>query len=131
RVAFYNGAAELAPGITLHPAPGHSLGLQFVRVHTRRGWVVVASDVTHFYENMESGGPFTTAVNVGGMLDGFDALAAHAPTKDHIVPGHDPLVMARYPAASPELEGIVVRLDVEPQLATETASAARCKGDVR
>lgn len=114
RVNFYNGAAELAPGITLHPAGGHSMGLQFVRVHTRRGWVIVASDVTHFYENMESGRPFTTAFNVGEMLEGFDKLAALAPTRKHIVPGHDPLVMARYPAPSSELKGIAVRLDVEP-----------------
>ena len=28
--------------------------------------------------------------------------------------GDDPLVMARYPAAGPGLEGIVVRLDVDP-----------------
>jgi len=131
RVDFYNGAAELAPGITLHPAPGHSLGLQFVRVFTRRGWVVVASDVTHFYENMESGRPFTTAVNVGGMLDGFGALAAHAPSKAHIVPGHDPLVMARYPAVSGELAGIAVHLDVAPQLATEAAPATCTKGEIR
>jgi glyoxylase-like metal-dependent hydrolase (beta-lactamase superfamily II) len=131
RVEFYNGPAELAPGIAVHPAPGHSLGLQFVRVHTRRGWVVIASDVTHFYENMESGRPFATAVNVGGMLDGFDALAAHAPAKDHIVPGHDPLVMARYPAVSPELAGIAVRLDVEPQLATDTVRATRTKGETQ
>src|ERR1700730_3994176 len=46
RVDFYNGPAELAPGITVHPAPRHSLRLQFVRVHTRRGWVVLASDGT-------------------------------------------------------------------------------------
>ena len=30
----------------------------------------------------------------------------------HVVPGHDPLVFARYPAAKPGLEGIAVRLDV-------------------
>jgi hypothetical protein len=30
------------------------------------------------------------------------------------VPGHDPLVMKLYPAPSPELEGIAVRLDVPP-----------------
>ena len=117
RVDFYNGAAELAPGITLHPAPGHSVGLQFVRVYTRRGWVVVASDVTHFYENMESGRPFSTAVNVGDMLEAFGALADQAPAHEHIVPGHDPQVMARYPAVSPALEGIVVRLDVPPKSA--------------
>jgi glyoxylase-like metal-dependent hydrolase (beta-lactamase superfamily II) len=115
RVVFYNGPAEVAPGITLHAAGGHSAGLQFVRVHTARGWVVVASDVTHFYENLESRRPFTTAFHVGQMLDGFEALLAQAPTPAHIVPGHDPLVMKRYPAPSRELEGIAVRLDVMPR----------------
>ncbi len=114
RVVFYNGDAELAPGITLHAASGHSAGLQFVCVNTRRGRVVVASDVSHFYENMASERPFTTALHIGGMLEGFDRLIALAPDESHIVPGHDPLVMKLYPAASPELEGAVVRLDVPP-----------------
>jgi hypothetical protein len=30
------------------------------------------------------------------------------------LPGHDPLVMKFYPAPSPQLEGIAVRLDVPP-----------------
>ncbi|MBT5512656.1 MAG: N-acyl homoserine lactonase family protein, partial [Rhodospirillaceae bacterium] len=34
---------------------------------------------------------------------------------DHIVPGHDPKVLERYPAVSGELEGIAVRLDVAPK----------------
>ncbi|MEI9805582.1 MAG: N-acyl homoserine lactonase family protein [Pseudolabrys sp.] len=114
RVQFYFGSAELCPGISLHAAGGHSAGLQFVRVHTRRGWVVVASDVTHFYENLETGRPFVTAFHVGQMLDGFELLKAQAPTPHHIVPGHDPLVMKRYPAPSADLEGIAVRLDVMP-----------------
>src|ERR1043166_8509504 len=114
RVMFYNGGAELAPGITLHPVGGHSMGLQFVRVHTKRGWVVVASDTTHFYENMDSGRPFTTAFHIGLMLEAYDALRAAAPSAAHIVPGHDPLVMTRYPPPRPELDGIVVRLDVAP-----------------
>jgi glyoxylase-like metal-dependent hydrolase (beta-lactamase superfamily II) len=114
RVLFYDGDATVAPGIRLHRAGGHSAGLQFVSVNTRRGWVVVASDVTHFYENMDSGRPFVTAFHIGEMLEGFDLLRRVAPTPDHIVPGHDPLVMQRYPAAAPGLEGIAVRLDVPP-----------------
>jgi hypothetical protein len=35
----------------------------------------------------------------------------------HIVPGHDPLVMRRYPAARPGLEQIAVRLDADPRIA--------------
>src|SRR6266566_4837281 len=31
RVMFYNGDAELAPGLTVHAVGGHSAGLQFVR----------------------------------------------------------------------------------------------------
>ena len=114
RVLFYDGDAEIAPGLTVHAAGGHSAGLQFVRVNTRRGPVVLASDVSHFYENMTSERPFTTAFHVGDMLVGFDKLRAAAPDEDHIVPGHDPLVMKRYPAPSPELDGVAVRLDVPP-----------------
>jgi glyoxylase-like metal-dependent hydrolase (beta-lactamase superfamily II) len=114
RVMFYDGDAELAPGVTVHAAGGHSDGLQFVRVRTRRGFVVVASDVSHFYENMAAGRPYTTAFHVGEMLEAFEKLLARAPDESHIVPGHDPLVMKLYPPPTPALEGIVVRLDVPP-----------------
>ena len=46
RVSFSDGTAEIAPGITVHHIGGHSMGLQFVRVLTKRGWVVVASETT-------------------------------------------------------------------------------------
>jgi hypothetical protein len=48
------------------------------------------------------------------MLEAYDTLRANAPTPQHIVPGHDPLVMKFYPPPSPDLAGIVVRLDVTP-----------------
>jgi glyoxylase-like metal-dependent hydrolase (beta-lactamase superfamily II) len=83
-------------------------------VNTARGVVVLASDVTHFYENMETYRPFTTALHIGEMLDAFDTLRAHAASPELIVPGHDPEVMRRYPAVSEALKGIAVRLDVAP-----------------
>ncbi len=114
RVRLHNGPVELCPGVTLHPAPGHSAGLQFVCVNTQRGVVVLASDVTHFYENIEAYRPFPACVSVADALESFDRVRDAAPSMQHIVPGHDPLVMRRYPAPSPELEGIAVRLDVPP-----------------
>src|SRR5258708_182986 len=39
---------------------------------------------------------------------------SHLPDENHIVPGHDPLVMKLYPAPGPELEGVAVCLDVPP-----------------
>lgn len=114
RVVFHNGDEDLLPGITLHHIPGHTRGLQAVRVHTKRGWVVLASDVAHYYESLEKGTPFLTHENLFQMLEGFRHVQTLGATKDHIVPGHDPLVLQRYPAPSPELEGIVAQLDVAP-----------------
>jgi hypothetical protein len=59
------------------------------------------------------------------MLEAFDTLRASAPTPQHIDPGHDPLVMKFYPAPSPELAGIVVRLDVTPDDAELSAIEAK------
>ena len=75
---------------------------------------MLASDVTHYYENMNSGRPFTTAFHIGDMLAGFDKLRASADSEKHIIPGHDPLVMKLFPPPKPELAGIVARLDLEP-----------------
>lgn len=36
-------------------------------------------------------------------------------SEDHIIPRHDPMVMQLYPALSPDLECIAVRLDVAPR----------------
>ncbi len=114
RVTFYDGDATLAPGIKLHLVGGHTAGLQFVTVETARGRVVLASDAAHFYDNLHLDRPFPYAFHVGMMHEAFDKLRSQAPPS-HIIPGHDPKVMALYPAPTPELEGQVVRLDVAPR----------------
>ncbi len=113
RVAFHDGDSELAPGITLHFIGGHTMGMQVVRVRTRRGWVVLASDASHFYENMETLSPFPIYYNVDDMIRGYQTLKGLASSPRHIIPGHDPLVLARYPAPKKALAGIAVKLDVE------------------
>jgi glyoxylase-like metal-dependent hydrolase (beta-lactamase superfamily II) len=114
RVQFHDGASDIAPGISVHHVGGHTNGLQVVRVRTRRGWVVLASDAVHFYANMETGRPFPVIYNVGDVLEGFNRVKALADTDDHIVPGHDPEVLRRYPAPNEGLKGWVARLDAEP-----------------
>ena len=111
RVRFHDGDAELFPGVSLHLIGGHTMGLQVVRVATRRGWVVLASDASHFYANMEQVRPFPIVWSVADMVDGYAKLRRLADSPQHIIPGHDPLVMQRYPAPSKALEGIAVRLD--------------------
>jgi len=114
RVAFHDGTDELAPGITVHRIGGHSRGLQCVRVKTRRGYVVLASDATHLYAHIEQGRIFPIVYNVGEVLEGYATVKRLASSPGHIVPGHDPAVLDRYPPARPGLEGWIVRLDAEP-----------------
>jgi len=115
RVQFHAGADELAPGITVHHVGGHTDGLQVMRVKTERGRVVLASDASHFYANFEQMRAYPTVYNVGDMLEGFSTIRRLATSLQHVVPGHDPLVLQRYAAAKPGLAGIAVRLDVEPR----------------
>ncbi|ANN66748.1 N-acyl homoserine lactonase family protein [Bordetella bronchialis] len=115
RVVFHDGDAEIAPGIGVHAIGGHTAGLQAVRVHTARGWVVLASDASHYYEHFEQDRVFPLVYSVGDVLQGYRRLKELAASPEHVVPGHDPLVMARYPAAGPGLEGIVARLHEAPR----------------
>jgi glyoxylase-like metal-dependent hydrolase (beta-lactamase superfamily II) len=114
RVAFHAGDVELAPGLSLHLIGGHTAGLQAVRVWTRRGWLVLASDAAHFYANMDEGRPFPIVCDVAAMLEGHRTLKTLAGAADLVIPGHDPLVLARFPAARPELAGHIARLDADP-----------------
>ena len=111
RVRFHAGDAQLAPGISVHLIGGHTMGLQVVRVATRRGHVVLASDASHYYANMGEGRPFPIVYNVADMMEGWGKVLALADSAAHVIPGHDPLVLERYPAPSKELQGIVARLD--------------------
>jgi glyoxylase-like metal-dependent hydrolase (beta-lactamase superfamily II) len=115
RVAFHDGDDEIAPGVTVHRIGGHSKRLQSVRVNTRRGPVMLASDATHLYAHIEQGRVFPIVYNVGDVVEGYATLRRLAASPRHIVPGHDPAVLDRYPAAKAGLEGWVARLDVEPK----------------
>jgi glyoxylase-like metal-dependent hydrolase (beta-lactamase superfamily II) len=110
RVVFHDGDDTLAPGITLHRIGGHSKGLQCVRVKTVRGHVVLASDATHLYGHVMEGRVFPITYSVAETLEGYATLRRLADSDEHIVPGHDPDVLRRYPASGPGLEGWVVDL---------------------
>ena len=114
RVNFIDGEESIAPGISLHKIGGHTAGVQCIRVWTQRGWVVLASDTSHYYEHYETYRVFPATFNLGDVIKGYETLRRLADSNKHIIPGHDPLVMKRYPAPARELEGIVVRLDVPP-----------------
>ncbi|MEP9375700.1 N-acyl homoserine lactonase family protein [Aquabacter sp. CN5-332] len=113
RVTFHEPQSQFADGISLHWVGGHSKGLQVVRVRTRRGFVVLASDAAHYYENALQRRAYPLLVDLDDMLKGFEALDRLSDGPSHIIPGHDPQVLALFPAARAGLAGIV-RLDAHP-----------------
>ncbi len=98
RVVFHDGDSALAPGVRLLHIGGHTKGLQSVQVETARGTVILASDASHYFENMELSRPFPIVFNVADMLEGYGKLRTAASSPEHIVPGHDPRVLEIYPA---------------------------------
>ncbi|MGI4813741.1 MAG: N-acyl homoserine lactonase family protein [Janthinobacterium lividum] len=97
RVKFHQGDAALAPGISVHRIGGHTGGMQVMRVHTERGWVVLASDASHYYRNFLTDNPFPIVLNIADVIEGNQTLLALADSPQHIVPGHDPQVLTIYP----------------------------------
>jgi glyoxylase-like metal-dependent hydrolase (beta-lactamase superfamily II) len=114
RVQFYDGDGEIAPGITVHKVGGHTRGMQIVRVATQRGWVVLGSDSAHFYANLAPGRPFPILDNLPAYLEAQRTALKLASSPEHFIPGHDPLVLTRYPSARSGLAG-VARVDLPPQ----------------
>lgn len=117
KVQFHDGDGQIAEGVTVHRIGGHSRGLQCVRVMTQAGWLVLASDAAHFYENFEARKPFPIVVDLQDMLDGFETLYDLASDPALIIPGHDPLVRNRFilgPAKH------INRLDIGPVAGVKT-----------
>ncbi len=107
RVVFVDGTKEIAPGVTLHHVGGHTDGLQVVRVPTKRGWVVLASDASHYYMNMRTPNPFPLVYSVGLLVQGHKTMETLADSRRHVPAGH----------AHPVLDA-----DVLERLAEETSA---------
>jgi len=102
RLAFHDGDAVLAPGISVHLVSGHTLGQQVVRVKTRRGHLVLASDGAHYWANIRERRPFPLVADVAGMLEGYRRIDELADGPDHVIPGHDPAVLKVFPTVRGE-----------------------------
>ena len=111
RVCFHDGEEEIAPGLSVHWLGGHTAGIQCVRVHTRCGWLVLASDATHFYANIQQERLFPAMHDVLQGLEAWRKLRSLASSEGLIIPGHDPAVLTRFPQALPDFPDIV-RLDL-------------------
>lgn len=119
RLELHGRDRTIADGVTVHWVGGHCAGQEIVRVRTARGWVVLASDALHYYEEYERGVPFAVAFNLSDMIAAHDRIRELADSDDHVIPAHDPRLVTIYPAARPELHGQVLRFDLAPLLPAE------------
>ena len=96
RVKIIHGDREVLPGIRVHRVGGHTAGLQIVSVQTARGPVVLTSDASHFYHNVETRQPVQIITSLPEMLTAFETIHELAGKEKLIVAGHDPQVSERF-----------------------------------
>ncbi len=97
KLVFHTGDSTVTSGVSVHLVGGHSRGLQVVRVFTDSGWLVLASDASHYYENYLENKLFPIVVDAEDMLAGFSRIRNLCTHATLIVPGHDPLVLDYFP----------------------------------
>jgi glyoxylase-like metal-dependent hydrolase (beta-lactamase superfamily II) len=101
RLRIVSGDCDVAPGIRVHRVGGHTAGLQIVTVETARGRVVLTSDASHFYRNVETRQPVQIITSLPEMLAAFETIHALAGAERLIVAGHDPQVADRFTRLEP------------------------------
>jgi glyoxylase-like metal-dependent hydrolase (beta-lactamase superfamily II) len=102
RIKIVDGGWTLAPGLHAHLMPGHTPGLQILRVDTAKGTVLIANDTFHFYENLAQRKPVQVTVDMLQAVHSMEAVEKlGAKNPELVLAGHDPLVMERFPAVAP------------------------------
>lgn len=109
RLTLVDGDARVADDVEVHLTGGHTAGMQVVALESGGTPVVLASDASHFLDNIGQDRPYSIVDHLPSMYDAFDWITERAGANGIVIPGHDPAVMERFPAV-PGLEGIVVRI---------------------
>ena len=106
RLVIVDGDVNLAPGVDLLLAPGHTLGLQVVRVNTAKGPAVVGSDCAHVFRGYRDDNPSVFIMDMPAWIRSFDKVKAQAPL-EFIFPGHDILMSQNYPKVAEDVTRLV------------------------
>lgn len=113
-VTLVDGRHDVAPGFELHLVAGHTRGLQVARIHTQRGWIVLACDGVHYFGNITGRNPFPALVDLEEVLDGYESIEALADSPAHIVPGHDPRLFTLHDLVANEHGHVIAALHTSP-----------------
>jgi glyoxylase-like metal-dependent hydrolase (beta-lactamase superfamily II) len=92
-----DGDREILPGVRVWTGGRHTWQSQYVSVLTKSGTAVLASDNLYLYENLEKHLPIAQTFDEVSNLAAQDRMRQLAADVRLIVPGHDPLVLTRFP----------------------------------
>ena len=110
RVRVVDEELEVAPGVLAVRVGGHSPGQLVVSVTTTGGGVLLASDAVHYYDELTTERPFAVLSDLADVYRAYDTVRALADGGRALVPGHDPLVMERYPRLERSVDPLGVRI---------------------
>lgn len=104
RLDIIDGEAELAPGVTLVPAGGHTPGTQVVRVNTAKGEIVLCSDSVDLYRSLELWEPAPISTSRADSVVAFDRILGMVDGDlDRLFPGHEPLMLEKGEQLAPNV----------------------------
>ena len=106
RLVIVDGDYNLAPGIDLLLAPGHTLGLQAIRVNTAKGPAIVGSDLAHVFRGYQEDTGSVFVMDMPAWIQSFDKVKPKA-ALDLIFPGHDILMSDNYPDVALDVTRLV------------------------
>jgi glyoxylase-like metal-dependent hydrolase (beta-lactamase superfamily II) len=103
------GVAQIVPGVSVFPTPGHTPGHQAVQVETSAGSIVLAGDAIFVNRNIEPREDehwrYWVPQRFVSMIDGWKSIEEIDRRADYILACHEPLVLEHsvYPYEGMEL----------------------------
>jgi glyoxylase-like metal-dependent hydrolase (beta-lactamase superfamily II) len=107
RLKLIRGDKKILPGVELLLAPGHTIGLQVVAVHTAKGIAIVGSDAAHLFSSFRTDIPSAIITDMIAWMKSFDKIRAKASSIDLIFPGHDLALLTNYPKVAEDVARLV------------------------
>lgn len=105
RVRFIDGdSIEIIPGIRVFTGSTHTFESQHLLVDTKDEKVMLASDDSWFYYNLDHELSVSLINNPDAYIQSLRRMKTLVSNQGLIIPGHDPLVMTRFPKVA---EGVV------------------------
>jgi glyoxylase-like metal-dependent hydrolase (beta-lactamase superfamily II) len=104
RVRFLDGDSDIYPGLSTIFTGGHTPGHQAIKIETAKGPIVLCVDFLETYKNIDERIPVGSYFNLVEWMYSFSRIERMRFPSGALIPGHDVLLMDRFPKVA---EGVV------------------------